>query len=48
MWSWIHENWATIAGVVSVILNALGGTGLVKPVVNLRKPAEPEPFDLHK
>lgn len=36
MWNWVHENWATIVGVASAILNLLGGTGVVKPLVDLR------------
>lgn len=33
--SWLSEHWGTIVTVVSLVLNALGGAGIVKP---LRKP----------
>lgn len=35
----------TIVGLVSAVLNLLGGTGLVKPVVDLRKTPPPAGLD---
>lgn len=34
---WLSEHWSTIVTVVSLVLNALGGVGIVKPVANVRK-----------
>ncbi len=33
MWTWLKKNSKSIALVVSLILNALGGAGIVPPVV---------------
>lgn len=40
MFSFIRDNWETITLIASALLNLLGGTGLVKPVVKLREPKE--------
>lgn len=34
---WLSEHWGSIVTLVSLVLNALGGTGVVKPLVNVRR-----------
>jgi hypothetical protein len=40
VFAFIREHWDTITLVVSGLLNLLGGTGLVKPIVKLREPSK--------
>jgi hypothetical protein len=37
--SWLTKNWKTIVGVVSLVLNLLGGTGVIPPVVSSSGPS---------
>lgn len=37
MWQWLGEHWGSIVTVASLVLNALGGSGVLKPVVDVRK-----------
>jgi len=37
MLHWLNEHASTIVTIVSLILNALGGTGVVRPLVDVRK-----------
>lgn len=34
---WFAQNIGDIVTIISLILNLLGGTGIVKPVVDIRK-----------
>jgi hypothetical protein len=41
MWSFLRKNKGPIAFVLSLLLNLLGGTGVVHPVVDLGAPVAP-------
>lgn len=38
MWGFLASHWDSVVMVLSLIVNALGGTGVVRPLVDLRKP----------